>query len=162
MIYLDTPIFYHAYCPFEDSKASDWILDELVADYSGIASEWVIIEMARAMKKQVNLNSLLEDAAATTLDFFLSEIFDMEKGGQLSLIPVSLADIIGARTHIFSSNLYGADALHWEVALKAQVKAFITFDSHFEEISKKQGLYLGDPRDSNFQEKILQHLAKEK
>ncbi|MFQ5981227.1 MAG: type II toxin-antitoxin system VapC family toxin [Candidatus Heimdallarchaeota archaeon] len=162
MIYLDTSVFYHAYCPFEDSKSSDWILDELLAEYPGITSEWTIIEMVRALKKQVNLDRLTEDAATTTLDFFLSEIFDMAKRSQLELNPVSLADIIAARTHIFSSNLYSADALHWQVAIASRAKAFITFDSHFEGISKKYGLLLGDPKDAGFQEKLAIHLAKGK
>lgn len=162
MIYLDTSVFYHAYCPFEDSKSSDWILDELLVQYHGITSEWTIIEMFRALKKQVNLVRLTEDAATTTLDFFLSEIFDIAKRSQLELIPASLADIIAARAHIFSSNLSGADSLHWQVALASRAKVFVSFDSHFEDISKEHGLLLGDPKNAGLQEKLITHLAKGK
>ena len=61
MIYLDTNIFYTAYSPVEESEKADQIISELNDTLIGITSEWTIIEIFRAFKKQVNLQVLEEE-----------------------------------------------------------------------------------------------------
>jgi len=51
-IYIDTNVFYNAYCPNEERFAADWLLKQLIPEFPGITSEWTIAEMFRALKKQ--------------------------------------------------------------------------------------------------------------
>ena len=74
--YLDTNIFYNAYSPVEESEVAEWILNQLTPEFPGITSEWTVIEMFRAFKKQVNLQNIEEIDANLVLNLFLSELGD--------------------------------------------------------------------------------------
>ncbi|MHA2294369.1 MAG: type II toxin-antitoxin system VapC family toxin [Candidatus Hodarchaeales archaeon] len=132
LIYLDTNVFYNAYCPVEDSTIADWLLNQLTEDFLGVTCEWMIIEMFRALKKQVNLDKIDEQGAEVAVDFFLTDIAEMIQKRKLLLVSVTKADIIASRKQIFSKNLYAADALHATIAIDQQVNAFITYDRDFK------------------------------
>jgi len=131
-LYLDTNVFYHAYCPIEDASKVDWLFSQVHPDFPAITSEWSLIEMFRAFKKQVNLGTISEKNAEIAIDFFLSDIGEMVKKKVLILVPVSKSLIITSRELIFGYNLYAADALHATTALKLKTRAFISFDSDFK------------------------------
>ncbi len=131
-LYLDTNIFYHAYCPLEDSLIIDWLFSQLHPEFQAITSEWCLIEMFRALKKQTNLGTINEKDAQITLDYFLSDVGEMIKTNLLKFVPVTNALLVASREPIFKRNLYAADALHATTALKSHVKCFITFDSDFK------------------------------
>ena len=76
-VYLDTNVFYNAYCPVENNAIADWVLSRLTPNLQGVTCEWTILEMFRALKKQVNLENIEEKAAKLALDFFLSELGEM-------------------------------------------------------------------------------------
>ena len=150
VVYLDTNVFYNAYCPVENNKIADWILDQLNSNIQGVTSEWTLLEMFRALKKQVNLKKIGEEDARTTLDFFLSELGEMNESKRINILPITRSMIIGSRRHVFDNNLYAADALHATVAVLSQVNFFITFDGDFN-------VNLGDipilnPNDPKFRE----------
>lgn len=151
-IYLDTNVFYNAYCPIEDRFAADWLLKQISSDFKGITSEWSIAEMFRAFKKQVNLKSIEDHDAEIALTLFLSEIGELSQKEKIILIPVKMAFIMAARPMIFNQNLYAADAIHAVTATKMNVDAFITFDSDFKKFKKIPVL---NPKHSNFQKLIL-------
>ncbi|NHJ85802.1 MAG: type II toxin-antitoxin system VapC family toxin [Asgard group archaeon] len=130
-LYLDTNVFYNAYCPIEDASLVDWLFDQLHPDFPAITSEWCLIEIFRAFKKQMNLGAITKKDAEIALDYFLSDIGEMVKNKTLLLVPVTQALIIASRDLIFTCNLYAADALHATTALKLESRAFITFDSDF-------------------------------
>ena len=131
-LYLDTNVFYHAYCPIEDASIVDWLFSQVHTDFPAITSEWCLIEMFRAFKKQVNLGTIAEKDAELALDYFLSDIGEMAKKKILVIVPVTFTHIIASRELIFASNLYAADALHAITAQRLKTKAFITFDSDFK------------------------------
>ncbi len=131
-IYLDTNVFYHAYCPVEDPATADWILEQISPEFPGITSELTIAEIFRAFKKQVNLGVIETDKAQDALDFFLADIEEMAQSRTLHLIPVKMGTIVAARQLIFDHNLYVADALHATTALNAHTKGFVTFDADFK------------------------------
>lgn len=131
-VYLDTNVFYNAYCPVENNEISDWILSQLNPNIQGITSEWTLLEMFRALKKQVNLRKIEENDAKTALDFFLSDLGGMVDTKVIKIIPITRAMIIRSRKHIFEYNLYAADALHATVAILSQVNYFLTFDRDFK------------------------------
>lgn len=128
-IYLDANVFYNAYSPVEESEICDWILEQLSPDFIGVTSEWTILEMFRAFKKQVNLNVIDEDEASIALTYFLTELGDYERNGKLITLPVKRKAIIGGRKFIFEKNIYSADALHLFQAIDAKVSCFLTFDN---------------------------------
>lgn len=130
-VYLDTNIFYNAYCPVENNALADWILNQLTPEFQGVTCEWTILEMFRALRKQVNLEKIEVKAAKLALDFFLAELGEMTEENVLKIIPVTRSAIMASRKQIFNHNLYAADALHAAIALASQVKMFITFDSDF-------------------------------
>ncbi|MHA1719412.1 MAG: type II toxin-antitoxin system VapC family toxin [Promethearchaeota archaeon] len=151
-LYLDTNIFYHAYCPVEKGSIIDWLFDKFSTEFQGVTSEWAIVEMFRALKKQVNLGNIEEKDANLTLDFFLVDIGQMVQDEKIILKPVSFKLIMAARELIFTYNLYSADALHGITAIRSNVDAFISTDSDFKN-------YLGsipiiNPLETNFKEKI--------
>lgn len=152
-VYLDTNIFYNAYCPVENNALADWILNQLTPKFQGVTCEWTILEMFRALKKQVNLGKIGEKAAKTTLDFFLSELGEMSEEKVLQIIPVSRSAVMAARKQIFEHNLYAADALHAATALASQVKLFITFDSDFR--GNLEIIPILNPLDRDFKEKFI-------
>ena len=153
-VYLDTNIFYNAYCPVENNALADWILEQLTPKFQGITCEWTILEMFRALKKQVNLETIEEKAAKIALDFFLSELGEMTEEKVLKIIPVTRSAIMASRKQIFEHNLYAADALHASIALASQVKSFITFDSDFR--GNLETLTILNPIDPEFKEKFLE------
>jgi len=153
VVYLDTNVFYNAYCPVENNEIADWILDQLNSNIQGVTSEWTILEMFRALKKQVNLKKIEAKDAKTTIDFFLSELGEMNESERIKILPITRSMIINSRKHVFDNNLYAADALHATVAVLSQVNYFVTFDGDFK-------VNLGDipilnPNDPKFRE-ILQ------
>lgn len=156
MIYLDTNIFYNAYCPVEDAEISDWILNQLSTTNKGITSEWTIVEFFRALKKQVNLGTIEEQDAELIVDYFLSEIGEMNQKNELILVPVSKQLIMSTRKEIFNNNLYGADALHLITAMSKSVKAFITYDSDFK--GNLKNIPLLNPNDPEFKQKYVQFI----
>ncbi len=149
--YLDTNIFYHAYCPTEANEEIDWLFDQLHPSFQGVTSEWTIAEMFRAMKKQVNLGVLEAADAELALDFFLTEIGEMVTNRQLQLVPVTIEIIMQARTFIFSMNLYAADAVHLASAVKHGTRCFITFDGDFPFLSD---LIVLNPTEVDFQSQL--------
>ena len=159
-VYLDTNVFYNAYCPVENSELADWILNLLTPNFQGITSEWTLLEMFRALKKQVNLEKIEEKVAKVVLDFFLSEIGEMSKNKQLKLIPVTKSSIISSRKQIFKHNLYAADALHATVALASKVESFITFDRDFK--GNLGTIPILNPVDQEFKKKIQISGSREK
>ncbi len=130
-IYLDTNVFYNAYCPVEEPTVADQVLESLTQESLGITCEWSVVEMFRAFKKQVNLGVIAEADAQTAIDFFLADLAEMTDSGALRLIPVTLKIIMNARKQIFERNLYSADVVHATVANEMGVKAFITYDRDF-------------------------------
>jgi predicted nucleic acid-binding protein len=156
-LYLDTNVFYHAYCPIENASLVDWLFSKVHPDFPAITSEWCLIEMFRAFKKQVNLGTISENNAELAIDFFLSDVGEMVKKKHLLLVPVSHALITASREHIFASNLYAADALHASTALKYQACAFITFDSDFKANLKSMPIF--NPSSPNFKASISNLLS---
>ncbi|MFX1286058.1 MAG: type II toxin-antitoxin system VapC family toxin [Promethearchaeota archaeon] len=152
-VYLDTNIFYNAYCPVENNALADWLLNQLTPNFQGITCEWTILEMFRALKKQANLGKIEEKAAKLALDFFLSELGEMVEEKVLKIIPVTRSAIMASRKQIFDHNLYAADALHAAIALASQVKSFITFDSDFR--GNLEIIPILNPVDPEFKEKII-------
>ena len=157
-LYLDTNVFYNAYCPIEDASPVDWLFSQLHLDFPAITSEWFLIEMFRAIKKQVNLESIAKKDAEITLDYFLSDVGEMVKNKVLILIPVSQTLIIASRELIFTYNLYAADALHAITALKLETKAFITFDSDFK--APLGNIPILNPSTNNFKSEIAKFLSR--
>lgn len=150
-IYIDTNVFYNAYCPIEERFIADWLLNQISSEFPGITSEWTIAEMFRAFKKQVNLENIEDHEAQVAIDLFLSEIGEYSQKRKLILIPVKKSFMISARPLIFNKNLYAADAIHAVTAIKMKVDAFITFDSHF---SKFKTIPVLNPKEENFQDSI--------
>ena len=150
--YLDTNIFYHAYCPVENGAIIDWLFENLSPKFQGITSEWAIIEMFRALKKQANLGIIEEKDANLALDFFLVEIGQMVQDEKIILKPVSFKSIILARELIFTYNLYAADAIHGTTAIQSNVNAFISTDSDFK--YDLGSIPIINPLETNFKEKI--------
>lgn len=152
-IYIDTNVFYNAYCPIEDRFAADWLLKQIDPDFPGITSEWTISEIFRAFKKQVNLKRIEERDAQITIDLFLSELGESIQKKKIILIPVKMGLIMASRTLIFTQNLYAADAIHVASAREMKVDAFITFDSNFK---KLKTIPILNPSNDIFQDSILQ------
>ncbi|MHA1257592.1 MAG: type II toxin-antitoxin system VapC family toxin [Promethearchaeota archaeon] len=152
-IYIDTNVFYNAYCPIEDRFAADWLLKQIDTEFPGITSEWTILEMFRAFKKQVNLERIEDRDAQITIDLFLSELGESIQRKKIILIPVKMGLIMTSRTLIFNQNLYAADAIHVTSATEMKVDAFITFDSHFK---KLKTIPILNPQNDIFQDSILQ------
>ena len=150
-IYLDTNVFYNAYCPTEDRFIADWLLNQLSSEFQGITSEWTIAEIFRAFKKQVNLDRIKEQDAQIALDLFLSEIGEYSQKKKLILIPVKMAYIMNARSLIFKRNLYAADAIHAMTAKQMEVDVFISFDRDFK---KLKFIPVLNPSEENFKEEI--------
>ena len=158
-VYLDTNIFYNAYCPVENNILADWLLDQLTPRLQGVTCEWTILEMFRALKKQVNLEKIEEKAAKIALDFFLSELGEMTEEKKLKIIPVTRSAIMASRKQIFDYNLYAADALHATIALASQAELFITFDNDFR--GYLETIPILNPIDPKFKEKVITlHEAK--
>ena len=150
-IYIDTNVFYNAYCPIEDRIASDWLLKQISSEFPGITSEWTIAEMFRAFKKQVNLERIEEHVARIAVDLFLSEIGEYSQKNKLILIPPKFSLIMASRPLIFNQNLYAADAIHAITATQMKVDAFITFDSDF---AKLENIPILNPAHDDFQNSI--------
>lgn len=153
-IYIDTNVFYNAYCPTEDSATADWILEQLTTNFPGITCEWTISEIFRAFRKQINLDVIEEDKVQDVIDFFLSEIAEMTQSKVLLLVPITLGAIMATRPLIFAQNLYAVDAMHAVIAANAQVKGFITYDCDFK--GDLRGIPVLYPLSEAFQANILQ------
>jgi predicted nucleic acid-binding protein len=136
-LYLDTNVFFNAYCPGEKNDIADWIFELLKpedkGDFMGITCELSVAELFRAMKKQVNLGVIDEQVAQTVVDFAIADIGEMVRERRLVLVPITYSRIIEARSFIFGYNLYASDAIYAAVALQSGVACFITFDSDFKE-----------------------------
>ena len=156
-VYIDTNVFYNAYCPIEDRFAADWLLKQIEPRFPGITSEWTIAEMFRAFKKQVNLERIEDQDAQIAIDLFLSELGEYTQNKKLILIPVKILLIMTSRTFIFTQNLYAADAIHVASAIEMNVDAFITFDSNFK---KLKTIPIYNPSDDKFQDVIHQIKAQ--
>ncbi|MBD3192561.1 MAG: hypothetical protein GF308_18115 [Candidatus Heimdallarchaeota archaeon] len=78
-----------AYCPIEVAFFVDWLFSQLHLDFPAITSEWALIEMFRAFKKQVNLETIAEKDADIALDYFLSDVGEMVKNKIVNLILVT-------------------------------------------------------------------------
>ena len=152
-VYLDTNIFYNAYCPVEHNVLADWLLTQLTPRFQGVTCEWTILEMFRALKKQVNLKKIEEKTAKIVLDFFLSELGEMVEENVMKLIAVTRSAIMVSRRQIFERNLYAADALHASTALASQVVLFITFDKDFR--GNLATIPIINPTDPKFRDKIF-------
>lgn len=152
-IYLDTNVFYNAYSPVEESEICDWILEQLDTDFVGVTSEWTIIEMFRALKKQVNLEVIDEEEASIALTYFLAELGEFERNGKLITLPVTRKSIMGSRKLIFEKNIYSADALHLFQAIDNGVNCFLTFDNTLR--SRITELSVINPMLENFREQII-------
>ncbi|MHA1187988.1 MAG: type II toxin-antitoxin system VapC family toxin [Candidatus Heimdallarchaeota archaeon] len=135
-----------------NASVVDWLFSQVHPAFPTITSEWCLIEMFRAFKKQVNLGTISEKNAEIAIDFFLSDVGEMVKKKLLLLVPVSHALIITSREPIFASNLYAADALHATTALKYNASAFITFDSDFKANLKSMPVF--NPSSQNFKASI--------
>lgn len=132
-VYLDTNVLYHGYCPTDARNVVEWLFEHLDrGGFTAVCSEWAILELFRAFKKQVNLGIIGERTATVALDFLLADVNAMKHDGRLELVPVHLPLIIGSRPRIFSKNLYAADALHAITAIRHGVSAFVTFDKDFK------------------------------
>jgi len=131
VFYIDTSIFYHAYSPIEESELADWVLEQISEKFPACSSEWTIVEMFRAFKKQVNLKKIRDEDAQKIIDHFLAEIHVWQQKKAILLIPVELSAIIETRNVIFTHNLYAADAIHILSAQKMNSTAFLTFDRDF-------------------------------
>jgi predicted nucleic acid-binding protein len=162
-IYIDTNVFYNAYCPTEERFIADWLLKQIEPEFQGITSEWTIIEIFRAFKKQINLEKLEDKDAQIAIDLFLSELGEYTQKKKIILIPVRTVFIMASRTLIFTQNLYAADAIHIACAIEMKVDAFITFDSNFKKLKTFPVL---NPSDDKFQDNIrkikVKYLKKEK
>jgi len=145
--------FYNAYCPVENNALADWLLNQLTPKFQGVTCEWIILEIFRALKKQVNLEKIEEKAAKIALDFFLSELGEMTEEKVLKIIPVTRSAIMASRKQIFEHNLYAADALHAAIALASQVKSFITFNSDFR--GNLENIPILNPIDPDFKDKLM-------
>jgi predicted nucleic acid-binding protein len=152
-IYIDTNVFYNAYCPIEERFIADWLLNQLSSEFQGITSEWTIIEIFRAFKKQVNLERIEQHDAQIAIDLFLSEIVEYSQKKKLVLIPVKMSYIMAARPLIFDQNLYASDAIHAITAIQMNTEAFITFDSDFDKLEK---IPILNPKKDHFQNSITQ------
>ena len=146
-VYLDTNIFYNAYCPVENNALADWLLNQLTPKFQGITCEWTILEMFRALKKQVNLGKIEEKDAKIALDFFISELGEMTEEKVLKIIPVTRSAIMASRKQIFDHNLYAADALHTVTAQASQVKMFR---------GKLELIPIINPLEPDFKERIIE------
>lgn len=153
-IYLDTNVFYNSYCPIEDKPGADWVLTQITDTFPAFTSEWTLIEMFRALKKQVNLENLEPSDAKIAIDFFLADVGQMEQDKKLLLVPATRVILITSRKQIFSNNLYAADALHYTTAIKSAVHYFITFDSDFK--GDLESIPILNPEHSSFQQNILE------
>ncbi|MBN1799909.1 MAG: type II toxin-antitoxin system VapC family toxin [Candidatus Lokiarchaeota archaeon] len=158
VMYLDTNVFYNAYCPIEDRIEADWILNQLSSEFQGLTSEWTIVEMFRAFKKQVNLDRIEEKDAQIALNLFLSEIGEYSQKKQIILVPVKMAFIVAARPIIFERNLYAADAIHVITAIQSKASVFITFDKDFE---KFESIPVLNPNQSNFRQEVKSFLKQQ-
>ena len=158
VVYLDTNIFYNAYCPVEDSAMADWILEQLTATSPGITCEWTLAEIFRAFKKQVNLGVIEEEQAQNALDYLIADLEELVQTKTLRLIPVTYGVIMATRTMIFTKNLYAADAVHAIIALNANAESFITYDKDFK--GDLGGIPILNPGTDNFQESFLQYKSK--
>ena len=147
-VYIDSNVFYNAYSPVETNEIADWILEQLTPKIQGVTSEWTLLEMFRALKKQVNLNNIEEKDAKLLLDFFLSDLGEMTETGKIIIQPITRSMIIRSRRHVFNDNLYAADALHATVAILSQVKYFISFDQDFK--ANLENVTVLHPNDPNF------------
>ncbi|TFG23203.1 MAG: PIN domain-containing protein [Promethearchaeota archaeon] len=156
-IYIDTNVFYNAYCPIEDRITADWLLKQISSEFIGITSEWTIAEIFRAFKKQVNLKRIEQHDAEIVTDLFLSEIGEYSQKKKLILIPAKYSLIMATRPMIFTQNLYAADAIHAITAIQMKVDAFITYDSHF---TKLKNIPILNPSQINFQNAIIQIKSK--
>ncbi len=156
-IYIDTNVFYNAYCPIKERFTADWLLKQISSEFPGITSEWTIAEIFRAFKKQVNLERIEEHDAEITVNLFLSEIGEYSQKNKLILIPAKYSLIMASRPMIFTQNLYAADAIHAITAIQMKVDAFITYDSHF---AKLKNIPILNPSVDNFQNSITQIKAK--
>ncbi len=156
-IYLDTNVFYNAYCSIEDRILADWLLNQISSEFPGITSEWTIAEMFQAFKKQVNLKRIENHDAQIALNLFLSEIGEYSQKKKLLLIPVKMSYIVAARPLIFNQNLYAADAIHAVTAIQMNADAFITFDSDFKKLKKIPVL---NPSQADFQKIINKFMEK--
>ena len=134
----------------EDSKKADQVISELNDRVIGITSEWTLLEMFRAFKKQVNLHILEEEDAKVAVEFFLTDITELVQKNVLKIIPITRELIISSRQLIFKYNLYVADALHAMTTLKNQVSAFITFDSDFKAVNDH--IPVINPKNSNIKD----------
>jgi predicted nucleic acid-binding protein len=152
VFYIDTSVFYHAYSPIEHAELADWVLDRISPSMPACTSEWTIVEMFRAFKKQVNLKKLVEEDAQKIIDHFLAEIHEWQQIKALFLIPVEFSNIIEARDIIFGNNLYAADAIHFLSAIKMKATAFLTFDKDFH--ADLKGIAIINQNTKDFQEKI--------
>ncbi|WP_287588073.1 type II toxin-antitoxin system VapC family toxin [Candidatus Borrarchaeum sp.] len=153
-IYLDSNVFYNAYCPVENQKHADWLLNQLTENFYGVTCEWTILEMFRALKKQSNLGTISEKDANITLDFFLSDIGEMNQKKILTLVPVTKTAIMASRNQIFNRNLYAAEALHAVIAINSNADIFVTYDSDFRGILGT--IPVINPDHESFTEKILE------
>jgi predicted nucleic acid-binding protein len=131
--YLDTNVYYHRFCPVEHADIADWIFEQFTPEKPGISSQWIIPEMFRALKKQVNLGKINEDDAQIALDFFLSEIGLLAKNKKLVFYSIEMQYLFATRDIIFNQNLYAADALHIITAQITNAFCYITFDSDFKQ-----------------------------
>ncbi len=156
-IYLDTNVFYSAYCPIDDRFVADWLLNQTSSKFPAITSEWTIAEMFRGLKKQVNLDRIEEADAQVALNLFLSDIWKYVHEKRLFLIPVKISFIMAARPFIFDRNLYAADAIHAVTAIQTNAEAFITFDSDFKKFKEIPVLY---PKEAKFKDKFNQLKVK--
>ena len=152
-VYLDTNIFYNAYCPVENNVLADWLINQLTPQFQGVTCEWTILEMFRALKKQVNLEKIAEKDAKLALDFFLAELGEMNEEKILRLVPVTRSAIIASRKIIFANNLYAADAIHASIALTSQVELFISFDSDYR--ANLGSIPILSPLDSHFKSTLI-------
>ena len=137
----------------DESEICDWILEQLDSNFVGITSEWTIIEMFRAFKKQVNLGVIDEYEASTALTYFLAELGDYERNGKLITLPVTRKAIFGGKKLIFEKNIYSADALHLYQAIDNEVSCFLTFDNTL--LSRITELNMINPLLENFKELII-------
>ncbi|MHA1725055.1 MAG: type II toxin-antitoxin system VapC family toxin [Promethearchaeota archaeon] len=156
-IYIDTNVFYTAYCPIEERVVADWLLKQLEPKFFGITSEWTIIEMFRALNKQVNLGRFEEEDAQITIDLFLTDIGEYSQKKKLILVPVKKTYILNSRKIIFTNNLYATDAIHLVTAIEMKVDVFITFDNDFKKLKK---LPILNPSDKNFKNDLIKIKSK--
>lgn len=158
-IYLDATVFYQTYAPHENSRTEDWIMDDLIPEFGGLTSQWTLLEVARALKKQVNLELLLESDARKLMDVLLVDMLEMQSADILLLEPISLADIINSRQLIDELNLYAADALHYHTARSRKATVLVSHDAHLLRHSTQQ-LPILCPKTTNFETEITRLLHR--